>query len=218
MFTGIVENTGTVVAVTPTGGATRLTIAAPTLASKLTIGESMAVCGVCLTAVDLQGDNFFADLAAETIARTTLAALRPGSLVNLERPTLAGTPLGGHIVQGHVDGVGTLLAVEPLSPDLATTDWRLRLRIPQEITRYVAPQGSIAIEGMSLTVASIQGDVVEIAIIPHTYTATNLHALKPGDGLNIEVDMLAKYAEKLFIERKQGEARLTLQQFIAKGY
>jgi len=218
MFTGLVENTGVVVAVTPTGGATRLTIKAPTLAHKLTIGESIAVCGVCLTAVDLRGDNFSADLAGETLARTTLGSLTPDSIVNLERPTPAGTPLGGHIVQGHVDGVGTLTAMEPLTAGLQETDWRLKLRIPQSLTRYVAPQGSIAIEGMSLTVASIQADAVEIAIIPHTYLATNLHALKPGSGLNIEVDMLAKYAEKLFVERKQGEAKLTLAEFIAKGY
>jgi len=218
MFTGLVEATGKVISVTPTAGATRLTIAAPEVVAQLRIGDSLAVCGVCLTAVDLQSGNFSADLAAETIARTTLSHLRAGSIVNLERPTAAGTPLGGHIVQGHVDGVGSLLALEPISADLATTDWRLRLRIPQELARYVAPQGSIAVEGISLTVAAIQSDEVQIAILPHTRTATNLHALKPGSPVNIEVDMLAKYAEKLFIERKQSEAKLTLEEFIAKGY
>ena len=218
MFTGLVEATGKVISVTPTAGATRLTIAAPEVVAQLRIGDSLAVCGVCLTAVDLQSGNFSADLAAETIARTTLSHLRAGSIVNLERPTAAGTPLGGHIVQGHVDGVGSLLALEPISADLATTDWRLRLRIPQELARYVAPQGSIAVEGISLTVAAIQSDEVQIAILPHTRTATNLHALKPGSPVNIEVDMLAKYAEKLFIERKQSEAKLTLEEFISKGY
>jgi riboflavin synthase len=218
MFTGLVENTGTVVALTPTAGATRLTVSAPAVSTLLHIGDSIAVCGVCLTAVDLDGDHVSADLAAETLARTTLSHLRPGDIVNLERPTPAGTPLGGHIVQGHVDGVGTLLALDPLSADPATTDWRLRLRIPAELTRYVAPQGSITIDGISLTVASIQADAVEIAIIPHTYTATRLHTLQPGSLLNIEVDMLAKYAEKQFIERLQRTASLTLDQFIAQGY
>jgi len=209
MFTGLIESTGAVAALQ---GA-RLTIAAP-IAAKLREGDSIAVNGVCLTALDISPGKFSADLAAETIARTTLAHLAPGSLVNLELPTPAGTPLGGHIVQGHVDGVGTLLALDPIPQK---SDWRLKLRIPGELVRYVAAQGSITVNGISLTVAAIQNDVVEIAIIPHTCTATNLHTLAPGAALNIEVDMLAKYAEKQFIERHRN-AGITLDEFIAKGY
>jgi len=211
MFTGLIEATGTLQALPSPEKATRLTISTP-ISARLREGDSIAVNGVCLTALDIQKERFSADLAAETIARTTLARLAPGSLINLELPTPAGTPLGGHIVQGHVDGVATLLALDPVG-----NDWRLRLRIPDELVRYVAAQGSITVNGISLTVAAIQNDVVEIAIIPHTYTATNLHALKPGSELNIEVDMLAKYAEKQFIERHKG-AGITLDEFIAKGY
>jgi riboflavin synthase len=211
MFTGLIEATGTLHALPSTAKAARITVSTP-LASRLREGDSIAVNGVCLTALDLQKDRFSADLAAETVARTTLARLAPGSVVNLELPTPAGTPLGGHIVQGHVDGVATLLALDPIG-----SDWRLKLRIPSELARYVAAQGSVTVEGISLTVAAIQNDVVEIAIIPHTYAATNLHTLKPGSPLNIEVDMLAKYAEKQFIERHKGTG-ITLDEFIAKGY
>jgi riboflavin synthase len=207
MFTGLIEATGTVHALT----GPRISIASP-LATRLKQGDSIAVNGVCLTALDIQNESFSADLAAETIARTTLARLASGAVVNLELPTPAGTPLGGHIVQGHIDGVATLLALDPIG-----NDWRLRLRIPGELVRYVAAQGSITVNGISLTVAAIQNDVVEIAIIPHTYTATNLHTLQPGSPLNIEVDMLAKYAEKQFIERHKGTG-ITLDEFIAKGY
>jgi len=227
MFTGLVENTGTVLSVAPTAGATRLTIHAPTVAPHLHLGDSVAVCGVCLTAVALTPDTFSADLAAETLSRTTIGSLTPGRTVNLERPTPAGTPLGGHIVQGHVDAVGTLASITPLSADLAATDWRLRVSIPRHLMRYVAPQGSIAVEGISLTVAAaldapqdplLQFGEIEIAIIPHTYSATNLHTLPPGSPVNIEVDMLAKYAEKLLAAREQSATPLTAASLIARGY
>jgi riboflavin synthase len=220
MFTGLIESTGTLLALTHTSGATRITIAAPVLAARLNTGDSIAVSGVCLTALDIEPNafppRFSADLAAETIARTTLSHLREGSVVNLELPTPAGSPLGGHVVQGHVDGTGTLLALDPITPNARDTDWRLRLRIPESLTRYVVPQGSITIEGISLTVASISGRDVEIAIIPHTYAATSLHSLAPGSPLNIEVDVLGKYAE-----RQQDAApkfTLTEQYLLANGY
>lgn len=201
MFTGLVESTGTILSVTPTPGATRITVAAPTLAARLRTGDSIAVSGVCLTALAIDPEatppHFSADLAAETIARTTLWALRPGSLINLELPTPAGAPLGGHVVQGHVDGTANLVSLTAITPDQPeTTDWRLRLTLPAELTRYVVPQGSITIEGISLTVAAIHGREVEVAIIPHTYAATSLHTLQPGSPLNIEVDVLSKYAEQ----------------------
>jgi riboflavin synthase len=217
MFTGLVEITGTVVSVAPTAGATRLTIHAPAIAAHLHLGDSVAVSGVCLTAVAIHADSFSADLAAETISRTTLGTLIPGRTVNLERPTPAGTPLGGHIVQGHVDGVGTLAALTPLTRDLAATDWRLRVSIPRDLLRYIAPQGSIAVEGISLTVAAVHADAVEIAIIPHTHAATNLHTLAAGSPVNIEVDMLAKYAEKLLAARNNATP-LTAADLIARGF
>jgi len=214
MFTGLVEATGTIQSVTPTEGTTRITIAAPTLAPRLQTGDSIAVSGVCLTALAITGTTFSADLAAETIARTTLSHLTPESTVNLELPTPAGSPLGGHVVQGHVDGTATLLALTALTPAAPSTDWRLRLQLPPELTRYVVPQGSITVEGISLTVASITGHEVEIAIIPHTYAATSLRTLAVGAPLNIEVDVLSKYAERATTPKHE----LTEAYLLANGY
>jgi len=220
MFTGLIESTGTVLASAKSEGGTRITVSAPTLAARLNTGDSIAVSGVCLTALDIEPNafppRFSADLAAETLARTSLAYLAEGAIVNLELPTPAGSPLGGHVVQGHVDGTATLVALEPITPDAPQTDWRLRLTIPRELTRYVVPQGSITIEGISLTVAAIHGQEVEVAIIPHTYTATSLHHLTPGRPLNIEVDVLGKYAERR--EAATGQHILTEQYLIANGY
>jgi riboflavin synthase len=225
MFTGLIETTGTLLAITPTEGATRITIASPTLTARLNTGDSIAVNGVCLTALSIEPNafppRFSADLAAETIARTTLTHLRPDAVVNLEFPTPAGSPLGGHVVQGHVDGTATLLSLTPITPTqtephTAQTDWRLRIQLPDALTRYVVPQGSITIEGISLTVASIVGNEVEGAIIPHTYAATSLHTLTPGSLLNIEVDVLSKYAERQL--QHPEKFILTEQYLIANGY
>jgi riboflavin synthase len=221
MFTGLIETTGTLLAIIPTAGATRITIAAPTLAARLNTGDSIAVNGVCLTALSIEPNafppRFSADLAAETIARTTLTRLRPDSIVNLELPTPAGSPLGGHIVQGHVDGTAILLSLTPITPsEPQTSDWRLRIQLPETLTRYVVPQGSITIEGISLTVAALLDDVVEVAIIPHTYAATSLHSLTPGSLLNIEVDVLGKYAERQ--QAPKESFTLTEQYLIANGY
>jgi riboflavin synthase len=220
MFTGLIETTGTLLAVTPTEGGTRITIASPKLTSRLNTGDSIAVNGVCLTALSIEPNafppRFSADLAAETIARTTLTHLRPDAILNLELPTPAGSPLGGHVVQGHVDGTATLLALSPITPTAPQTDWRLRIQLPEPLTRYVVPQGSITIEGISLTVASIVGNDLEIAIIPHTYAATSLRTLVPGALLNIEVDVLGKYAE-----RRQNSSEtfvITEEYLIANGY
>ena len=200
MFTGLIQATGTLLAIVPPAHAsapTRLTVQSPELAPKLQTGDSIAVSGVCLTALNITPTGFSADLAEETVRRTTLSRLTPGALVNLELPTPAGSPLGGHVVQGHVDGVGKLLALEPLdATDQANTDWRMRIKLPQDMARYVVAQGSLTIEGISLTVADIADDVVSIAIIPHTYASTALHALLAGAPVNLEVDVLAKYAEK----------------------
>jgi len=219
MFTGLIETTGNVLALTPTDGATRITLSAPTLAARLNPGDSVAVSGVCLTALDIEPyafpPRFSADLAAETLARTTLGHLAPGATVNLELPTPAGSPLGGHVVQGHVDGTATLLSLTPITPDAATTDWRLRLKVPEALTRYIVPQGSLTVEGISLTVAALHGDEVEIAIIPHTYSATSLYTLAPGAPLNIEVDVLSKYAER---RQATPKPALTEQYLIANGF
>ena len=220
MFTGLIETTGTLLAITPTEGATRITIAAPTLTARLNTGDSIAVNGVCLTALSIEPNafppRFSADLAAETIARTTLSHLRPDAVLNLELPTPAGSPLGGHVVQGHVDGTATLVSLTPIVPGQPETDWRLRIQLPESLTRYVVPQGSITIEGISLTVASIIDNIVEVAIIPHTYAATSLRTLTTGASLNIEVDVLSKYAER----RQNSPEKFTLtdEYLIANGY
>ncbi|HWZ50920.1 MAG TPA: riboflavin synthase [Granulicella sp.] len=224
MFTGLIETTGTLLARTRSGGGTRITIAAPTLTARLNQGDSIAVNGVCLTALDIEPNafppRFSADLAAETLARTTLAHLKDGAVVNLELPTPAGSPLGGHIVQGHIDGTATLLSLAPVTPDASHTDWRLRLELPEPLLHYVVPQGSITVEGISLTVAALRDRIVEIAIIPHTYAATSLQNLRPGAQLNIEVDVLAKYAERQPPPppRPTLTSPLTEQYLIANGY
>lgn len=226
MFTGLIESTGTIRAVDarPEGG-TRLTVCGPkTLVHRLQTGDSVSVSGVCLTALDIQKDGglFSADLAHETVTRSSLAHLRSGSMVNLELPTPAGTPLGGHIVQGHVDGVGYIQSLQPADPhaDPGLTDWWLRLSIPEDCACYVVGKGSIAVEGISLTVASIQATEVTIDIIPHTYKSTNLHTLAVGSMVNIEVDVLAKYAERLVSRNAREEKRfeLTVGYLIANGY
>jgi riboflavin synthase len=219
MFTGLIQETGTIAdlrrmpAKTKAGARTRITVKAGSVVSELKIGDSVAVSGVCLTAVETGSAQFSADLAEETLDRTSLGRLKKGSLVNLELPAESGARLGGHIVQGHVDGVAKLTSLEPIP---GGEDWRLSLEIPHGLTKYVVGQGSITVEGISLTVAEIQDARVEVAIIPHTYQATNLHALAAGDPLNIEVDVLAKYAEKI----AQGTApgKLTIDELIKRGF
>ncbi|WP_263384009.1 riboflavin synthase [Granulicella arctica] len=220
MFTGLVQSVGTILGLTPTDGATRITVAAPTLAAHLNTGDSIAVSGVCLTALNIEPDafppRFSADLAAETLARTTLGNLRKGYSVNLELPTPAGSPLGGHVVQGHVDGTAVLLALDPITPGTVNTDWRMRLQLSSDLARFVVAQGSITVEGISLTVASLDENIVEIAIIPHTYVATSLHTLTPGVLVNIETDVLARYAERH--DHAPDGFKLTEQYLIANGY
>jgi riboflavin synthase len=223
MFTGLIETTGTVLAVEEREGSRRIAIAAPIgHGIALRTGESIAVSGVCLTALDIEPDRFHADLAAETVARTSLSLLKPGSTVNLELPTPAGAPLGGHVVQGHVDGTGTLLSLDPIDAhaDPALADWWLRVAVPAHITRYMVEKGSIAIEGISLTIArwergTPEGDVVSVAIIPHTYALTNLHRLKVGQPVNMEADVLIKFMEQRSLET---EFDLTVEYLIANGY
>ncbi len=192
MFTGLIENVGRVREVSKRSGSWRIVVEAGSMARKLRTGDSISVSGVCLTALDITRESLAADLAEETVAKTSLSRLAAGSAVNLELPMKSGSPLGGHIVQGHVDGVAVLTSLEKAG----ALDWRLKLELPAGLEKYVVDKGSIAVEGISLTVAAIHGRKVEIAVIPHTYSATNLHWAKKGDPLNIEVDVLAKYAEK----------------------
>ena len=203
MFTGLVQATGTIEALVSGAGTLRLTVGAPGLPLK--VGDSIAVSGVCLTALAPGSGRFEAELAAETVERTSLASLAPGSKVNLELPTPAGTPLGGHIVQGHVDARGELLGLERVSPG-QRSDWLLRVAVPPAVGRFVVEKGSITIEGISLTVArwfpekdanddTLSGaGELHVAVIPHTYEATNLHTLAPGAAVNLEADVLMKLA------------------------
>ncbi len=217
MFTGLIETTGTLISLTPTDGATRILIAAHALAGRWHTGDSIAVNGVCLTAIPVsEPTHFAADLAGETLARTTLGSLPTGATVNLELPTPAGSPLGGHVVQGHVDATGTFVSILPLHSDLDTTDWRLTLELPDQLASQVISQGSITIDGISLTVARVDLPRIEVAIIPHTYKSTNIHTLKPGSPLNLETDVLAKYAAA---QRTHSEENwLTPAYLIANGY
>jgi riboflavin synthase len=210
MFTGIVEQTGTLVGVEPRGGVKRITVEAPGIAERLSEGDSLAVSGVCLTALDPNPRYFYADLAQETLDRSSLGTLQPGSKVNLELPTAAGSPLGGHVVQGHVDGTGVMTALEPVVPrtspefDAQTTDWTLKVRVPESTRQWMVHKGSVAIEGISLTIAAItnaedgSGEIA-IAILPLTYWRTNLHSLKVGAPVNVEADVLVKLAYQKMI-------------------
>lgn len=218
MFTGIIEATGRVESVEPRKGASRIAIAAPGLAERLRVGDSIAVSGTCLTALQMRPPLFFADLAAETLARTTMGMLRPGSVVNLELPTAAGSPLGGHVVQGHVDGRGELISFDPVRRDAdpEETDWWLRVRVPENTARFMVEKGSIAVEGISLTIATWDGEIVGIAILPHTRQVTNLRVLQPGDPVNVEADVMIKLALE---QRRQAESLdVTLEYLLANGY
>ena len=216
MFTGLIATTGTLISTTPTDGATRLLISAPDLAGRWSIGDSIAVNGVCLTALRAQDpDTFAADLATETVERTTLSHLHPGTPINLELPTPSGAPLGGHVVQGHVDGTGRFVSLVALHPDADATDWRMTIEVPPSLTSYIVPQGSITVDGISLTVARVEGRQVEIAIIPHTYQSTNLRSLRAGSAVNLEADVLSKYAERRVVNEPPA---LTVEYLIANGY
>lgn len=218
MFTGLVQETGRIEGIErrrEKNGAelARITVAARDVPKELKSGDSIAVSGVCLTAVERGKKRFCADLAEETLRRTSLGSLRRGSLVNLELPARPQDRLGGHIVQGHVDGVGKLVRLQQIK---GREDWRLIAELPAQLKKYVVPQGSIALEGISLTVAQIEGERLEVAIIPHTYSATNLKALRPGDSLNIEVDILAKYVEKMV--RGESASNLSVDALVRLGF
>jgi len=240
MFTGIIEQTGTLVSLIDRGGVRRITVEAPGIAGRLHEGDSLAVSGVCLTALDIDPKYFHADLAQETLDRTTLGNLKQGASVNLELPTAAGSPLGGHVVQGHVDGTGELRSLDPLIPrsspdfDEKTTDWTLKVRVPESVRQWMVHKGSVAVEGISLTIAGFDGEEITIAILPLTYWRTNLHALKVGDPVNLEADVLVKLAFEqmrsnpgfkietwgtpLTLAAKKPYMELTAEWLVANGY
>ncbi len=213
MFTGIVEELGTVAAVDGRGGGARLRLEARQVTEGATEGCSIAVNGVCLTAVSPTRESFAADLAPETLRRSNLGDLKPGHRVNLERPLAANGRLDGHIVQGHVDATGEFLGLDTAGGE----HWWLRIGVPDEIERLLVYKGSIAIDGISLTVASIEGRVLSVTIIPHTYRLTNLHTRRPGDRVNLECDILAKYVDKL-LRRVERPAGLSLEKLAELGY
>jgi riboflavin synthase len=223
MFTGIIEQTGTLVSLKDRGGVRRITVEAPGIAGRMREGDSLAVSGVCLTALDVDPTYFHADLAQETLDRTSLGNLKPGAKVNLELPTAAGSPLGGHVVQGHVDGAGLMTALDPVIPesspefDRQTTDWTLKVKVPENVRQWMVHKGSVAVEGISLTIAGFDGEEITIAILPLTYWRTNLHALKVGDPVNVEADVLVKLAAMQMQARKP-EMELTAEWLVANGY
>ncbi len=214
MFTGIIEEVGRVTGIAQENGNRRLTVAATHLNQELKQGDSIAVSGVCLTAVEITPRSFSADLAAETWKRTSFSRIRKDALVNLELPMRADGRFGGHIVQGHVDGTGKFLALDRVQ---GADDYWLRIDIPAELARYVIFKGSLCIEGISLTVAQIEGTKVTVAIIPHTVKMTNLKSLKPGDPVNLEVDMVAKYVEKM-MKGESANSSLTMERLVSEGF
>ncbi len=192
MFTGLIETVGTIREKVPGSGSVRFGIESDLPLGEMVDGESVAVDGVCLTVVRRSGRRFYADAIAETLGLSTLGGLRPGARVNLERALRMGDRLGGHLVQGHVDGTGKIREVVRKGDD-----YRLRITLPEDLRRYVAWKGSIAIQGVSLTVSALEGDWFEVALIPETLTRTNLGSIRRGAAANLEVDLMARYLARL---------------------
>ena len=212
MFTGIIEATGTLDALEHNAQGGRLRIRTA-LAPQLAVANSIAVNGCCLTMVALDGETFSADLSGETLRRTSFGEMAPGTRLNLERPLTAGKELGGHFVQGHVDGAGRVTALVPEGEN-----WWYSVRVPDGLGRYVAMKGSIALDGISLTVAGWHDGVVDVAIIPFTWQHTNIGVLRTGDAVNVECDVLAKYIERLLGPRAAAPSRLTVEKLVEEGF
>jgi riboflavin synthase len=214
MFTGIIEEVGRVAGITNENANRRVTIAATRLVRELKKGDSIAVSGVCLTAIEITPKSFGADLAEETWNRTSFSRMKAGALVNLELPMRADGRFGGHIVQGHVDGTGKFIALDEIP---GADNYWLRIEIPPELARYVIFKGSLSIEGISLTVAEIEGTQVTVAVIPHTTEMTNLKSLKLGEPVNLEVDMVAKYVEKM-LRGDSANSSITIERLVREGF
>src|SRR6202171_1938691 len=214
MFTGIIEEVGQVKRIEQRGEDRRITITAEHAPKELKPGDSVSVSGVCLTAIDIKPESFGADLAPETWTRTSFSRMHEGARVNLELPMKADGRFGGHIVQGHVDGVGKLIALDRIAD---SENWWLHIDLPPEVAKYTVYKGSISIEGISLTVARLEGRRCTIALIPHTVEMTNLGSLKPGDLVNLEADLIAKYVEKV-MTREPAEGILTVEELVRQGF
>jgi riboflavin synthase len=214
MFTGIIEEVGRIARIAQHGENRRVTVAGPNAAKQLKTGDSVAVSGVCLTALDIKPGSFCADLAPETWARSSFSRIHEGALVNLELPMKADGRFGGHIVQGHVDGVGKLIALERI---VESDNWWMHIELLDEVEKYTVHKGSISIEGISLTVAKLEDGRCTIAVIPHTVEKTNLHSLKPGDPVNLEADLIAKYVEKM-MKNDANQSSLTIEDLVRQGF
>ncbi|HEX4946383.1 MAG TPA: riboflavin synthase [Blastocatellia bacterium] len=214
MFTGIIEELGTIQSLTNVDNGARIVVNAPTILSDAKIGDSIAVNGVCLTVVEKTATTFAADISAETLRRTSLKQIRVGSKVNLERPMTPNARFGGHIVQGHVDAMGTFVNAKAEGDG-----WVVRIQFPPELGRYIVEKGSITVDGISLTVAALGDDWFEIAVIPHTWKVTNLATLTAGSAVNLEVDVIAKYVERMLQPHLSAKkSTLTLEKLQEMGY
>jgi len=217
MFTGIIQSVGEIVEREARGGDARLTVATGKLPMQgVALGDSIAVNGVCLTAVDLGGGRFAADVSRETLSLTTLGDLRPGGPVNLEKALTLATPLGGHLVSGHVDGVG-----EVLERREDARSWRLRIQAPAPLARYIAQKGSICVDGVSLTVNRVHGAQFDLNIVPHTLEETIIRNYRPGTRVNLEVDLVARYLERLVLGERAADpqaAGLTMAFLAEHGF
>ncbi len=218
MFTGIVEEVGKIAKIAQHGENRRITISAENTPKQLGTGQSVSVSGVCLTALDIHPNSFCADLAPETWERTSFSRIHEGALVNLELPMKADGRFGGHIVQGHVDGVGKLIELARIldSKGRDSENWWLHIEIPSDVEKYTVFKGSISIEGVSLTVAKLADNRCTIAIIPHTVELTNFGSLKPGDPVNLEADVIAKYVEKMMT--RNGQSSLSVEELVRQGF
>ena len=213
MFTGIIEELGRIESREDHAGGARITVSAGVVSGDANEGDSIAVNGVCLTALDIKPGSFSADLSQETLDRTTLGSLKVGSAVNLERAMTPSTRLGGHIVQGHVDARGTFISAVQ-NGDF----WTVRIGFPHEISRYLVYKGSVSVEGISLTIASLAVDHFEIAIIPKTWEMTNLSTLQPGDAVNLEADVIAKYVERMMQPERSETGGVTMETLRKAGF
>lgn len=212
MFTGIVEELGSIASHEKHSGGAKMRISARVVTGGTSDGDSIAVNGVCLTALEVSAEGFSADVSQETLDRSTLGRLKTGSPVNLERAVTPSTRLGGHIVQGHVDGRGEFLSA------IQNGDfWTVRIGYPPEMVQYFVYKGSVSVEGISLTIASLTDNYFEIAVIPKTWELTNLSSLKPGDAINLEADVIAKYVERIMTYGKRDEG-ITMDKLKKAGF
>jgi riboflavin synthase len=219
MFTGIIEGMGSIESLARSGDGGRLVVRAAEWLAALPISGSVAVNGCCLTVVEKTDATFAADLSGETLRRTSFGEMQPGAHVNLEKPLSAGAQLGGHFVQGHVDGVGRVAHLKPEGSAAHPTAWWLGVRVPEPLERYMAMKGSLALDGISLTIAGWHDGIVETAIIPYTFQHTNIGRMALGDPVNIEADMLAKYVERLLEAQSSiTPLRVTLERLKEEGF